>query len=162
MKNFNVNWIVNIDKKTILKVTGNAIYTGKFSKNEISNNSSSENVIPENKVVEEQVSNEDDKKIDGVNPLKDLLKDAASEFINDEVKSSALSNIIGESQLKEEIKETVPEENKEEPVLDESDEKVGKVEETETSEKEEIDIEKVKGTYEVNIVSDNEIASQLS
>ena len=130
----------------------------EVSKDEISNNSSSENVIPENKVVEEQVSNEEDKKIDGVNPLKDLLKDAASEFINDEVKSSALSNIIGESQLKEEIKETVPEENKEEPVLDESDEKVGKVEETETSEKEEIDIEKVKGTYEVNIVSDNEIA----
>lgn len=36
MKKFNVNWIVNIDKKTKLKVTGNAIYTGKFSKNEIS------------------------------------------------------------------------------------------------------------------------------
>lgn len=36
MKKFNVNWIVNIDKKTKLKVTGDAIYTGKFSKNEIS------------------------------------------------------------------------------------------------------------------------------
>ena len=36
MKKFNVNWIVNIDKKTKLKVTGAAIYTGKFSKNEIS------------------------------------------------------------------------------------------------------------------------------
>ena len=35
MKKFNVNWIVNIDKKTKLKVTGAAIYTGKFSKNEI-------------------------------------------------------------------------------------------------------------------------------
>ena len=36
MKNFNVNWLVNVDKKTKLKVTGNALYTGKFSRNEIS------------------------------------------------------------------------------------------------------------------------------
>ena len=81
--------------------------------NVVSDKDSSENVVQENKVVDE-VKNEDDKEIDGVNPLKDLLKNAASEFIEDEVKSSALSNLIGESQLKDEIKENIPKEEEKE------------------------------------------------
>ena len=50
--------------------------------------------VQENKVVDE-VKNEDDKEIDGVNPLKDLLKNAASEFIEDEVKRCADRRVPG-------------------------------------------------------------------
>ena len=134
----------------------------EVSENVISNDKSSENTVPENKVIEDQVSNDEDKEVDGVNPLKDLLKNAASEFVEDEVKSSALSNLIGESKLKDELKENVPEDEKEEikedEVVEESDNKLEDLESNEEPEKEEIDIEKVKGTYEVNIVGDNEIA----
>ena len=150
MKNGNENNFrvqsVMIEEKEEIEVdeVDSTLFEDK-NENEVSNNETSTNNVPENKV-EDSVDGVENKDEENKNPLLDLLKNTTSEVLVDDAKSQSLSDVIGNTEINEEIVGTKVEE-KEEAISE--DEKV--------EDDVEIDIEKIRGTYEVHLENENEI-----
>ena len=150
MKNGNENNFrvqsVMIEEKEEIEVdeVDSTLFEDK-NENEVSNNETSTNNVPENKV-EDSVDGVENKDEENKNPLLDLLKNTTSEVLVDDAKSQSLSDVIGNTEINEEIVGSKVEE-KEEAISE--DEKV--------EDDVEIDIEKIRGTYEVHLENENEI-----
>ena len=116
-------------------------------KSEVPSNEVSESVVSETKVDEGKSESVVENKVEeDKNPLAELLKNTTMESLTDDAKSKSISNSVEENVVeKEEIK------SEEDSISNNEDKE-------ELEQEDEIDIEKVKGTYEVSLVSDNEIA----
>lgn len=134
----------------------------------------SQNIVSENKSIENKTDVSDSKSAENKteesgNFFKDLLKNSTVETLTEDASSDESSNTVEESEVKEEADENNDfkdvisgEKEKLDSSVEEKDEEE-KVEESvvdsdEEIQDEELDIEEIKGTYEVSLASENEIA----